>query len=184
MFKLPSLLVAPTLGLVLSLSLFSAGAFAQGVGLNAVNGVIQSAAMQPKGTMRPHDGPSPIDMGGGNGNDDNGGGGYSGNGNSGGGYGDNGGGYGGYGGTGYNGNGGGYDGSGHNGNGYGDDGYDGNGNGSSGYAGLNNRACTNHRCANNRRARRCVRLTNVFKSHLTARNQSYLSCKWITAERR
>jgi len=78
MFKLPRLLVAPTLALALSLSLFSAGALAQGADLNAAGSAVHRAATQPTNANHSHDGPSPIDMGGGD--DGNGNGGDDGNG--------------------------------------------------------------------------------------------------------
>jgi hypothetical protein len=160
MVKLPRLLAAPVLSLVLSLSLFSASAFAQNTDFNSVHNTHPGVAAQPSNALRPHDGPSP-------GENDYDGNGYGGNGNDGNGYGGNG-----YGG-GYGGN---YGGGG---NGYGFNG----GIGGGRVAGWHNGGCFSHHCGSfNRGASRCVRFSREFKSHWTLGRQGLSDCKWIKAD--
>lgn len=160
MVKFPRLLAAPVLSLVLSLSLFSVGAFAQNTDLNSIHSAHPSVAVQPSNALRPHDGPSPGE------ND------YDGNGYYGGdGYGDGNGGFNG-GGNGFNGGGNGFNGGG--------DGY---GYGGGRLAGLHNNGCASHHCGNfNRGASRCVRFNREFKSHWTLGRQGLSDCKWINAD--
>lgn len=180
MVKLPRLMAAPALSLVLSLSLFSSGALAQSFERNLVNSTHQSIAAKPANGVRPYDGPSPGENdfngfgdGGNTGNGFNGGNGFGGsNGfNGGNGFG---------GGHGFNG-GNGFGGS----NGFnGNNGFVGDGVGGGRLAGWHNRPCFQHHCGGfSRNASKCVRSNGELRSHWDIRRQGFSACKWIKAER-